>query len=219
MAYTALSSLRAALNTDLGLASDAATVPWGTTSNRNDYLIEGFRRLWPRMARLITETVTPVDGQDEYALDDIRDVVKIEVLDSDGVRTGEITTWQVFVDETDDPVVINLRLPLAFLDTSTTLRVIGYTPYAVPANSDSATSDIPTRLEHVPLTGARMAAYRARLNSYVDYEQAATSNPATRTTPSELLQLHLAAKAEYEQLIFENQRDLSAPRRATQRLR
>jgi hypothetical protein len=218
MAFATLEELRALLNTDLGLTDDTATEPWGSETARNRCLQHAFRKLWPTMARLRTEAVTIVDNQLEYELTSIRDIARIEVLDSDGLQKSAVKSWQLLVDESDADDEVVRRLLIPELSSEVTLRVIGYSPYIVPPG-DNDECDLPNEQEHVVVTGARAEAYRRRMTSYFDYEQHGVENMTTRGSPEQLLQMYLVAKDEFGALIREHARDIAAPRRASLALR
>lgn len=215
MAFSDLDTLRASLNTELGI-TDGSTQPFGSSTDRNRYLQNAFRKMWPRMARLVRQSVTPTDTTMDYTLTAIRDVVRIDVLDSDGLVKDEIRSWELIVDESADPIVRRLLIPE--MATSVTLRVTGYQPYKVPA-SGADTCDLPSELEHIPLAGARAEAYRARMTQYIDYEQRASENPTTATSGAEIMQLYLAAKQEFDELLVAHQRNITVARRAKRTVR
>lgn len=210
MAFSTLNALRALLNTELG-RTDGTTTPWGSDTDANTFIQMAFRRLWPRMARLEKEAITPVVGQTDYTLTMLYDVVAVEERDADGFFLRRYPSWNLYVDETADPVVRRLTLPA--LDTAASYVAIGYAPYAVPA-SGASECDLPTRLEHVVLTGAKAEAYRRRMNEFVDFGQRQMANPVTTVQQNEIERIYLATKAEFDQLIRENGRNLVLPKRA-----
>lgn len=210
MAFSTLNQLRALLNTELG-RSDATTTPWGTDTDCNTFIQMAIRRLWPRMARLQKESITPVEGATGYTLTTLYDLVAIEQVDSDGIFQRHVPSWQLYVDESADPVVRQLVVPE--LDTASGYTAIGYAPYAVPATGTDQ-CDLPSRLEHVVITGAKAEAFRRRMNEYVDFENRGLANPVTSVQQNEIERIYLATKAEFDQLIRENQRNLILPKRA-----
>ncbi len=210
MAFSTLNALRALLNTDLG-RTDGSTTPWGTDTDCNTFLQMAFRHLWPRVGRLVRETITPTDETMDYTLTSIRDVVTLEHLDSDGLFKGRVASWRLVVDESADPVVRRIIIPE--LATETTVRVTGYAPYSVPA-SGASTCDLPNDMEHIVVIGARAEAYRRRMNEYIDFEQRNASNPVTSVQEPSFDRAYLTAKAEFEQLLTLHGRNHAAPRRA-----
>lgn len=210
MAFSTLNQLRALLNTELG-RTDATTTPWGSDTDCNTFIQMAIRRLWPRMARLEKETITAVDGQTAYTLSLLYDVVAIEQADTEAIYQRRVPSFQLYVDESADPVVRRLTVP--GLDTASTYTAIGYAPYSVPATGASE-CDLPSRLEHVVITGAKAEAFRRRMNEYVDFENRNLANPVTTVQQNEIERIYLATKAEFEQLIRENQRNFVLPKRA-----
>lgn len=205
-----LDSLRQnSLNEHLGLASDADD-RFGSSTVRNHFLQDAWRQLWPQMGRLITEDVTVVANTVDYELEAIRDIERVDILDTDLIAKDRLTSWSLIEDETSDPPQLSLRVPQ--LVAGLTLHIIGYAPYSVPA-SGTATSELPVDQEFVVVAGAIMYAYRRRLNEYVDYKQHAADNPLTRIDPATMRDLYLAAKSEFEQLRFDHRRRMTGPRR------
>lgn len=216
MAFSTMAQLRAQLNTALG-TSDADVTTWSTLSDRNEYLRMAFRRLWPRMARLVRETVTPLDLTMGYTLTSIFDPVALVILDSTGLERDRVKSWELDVDESADPVVRRLWIPT--IDTTTTIRVTGYAPYTVPANSDAATCDLPTMYEHVVITGGVAEAYRAKMNKHMAFEQRATENPTTQETLEQVRTAFLAADTEFRAFLSDYGRNRTAPKRAIKTVR
>lgn len=215
MAFSTLNSLRAQLNTELA-RTDASTTPWGSDTDCNTFLQWAFKRLWPRMGRLVRETFTPTDTTAQYTLTSVEDVSYLDVLDANSLPADRIVSWDLIVDESADPVVRRLVVPL--LDTSTTVRITGYARYKVPA-SGADTCDLPTNLEHVVIAGGRAYAYKRRLNEYVDFKNRQGANPVTAVDEERIQRMFLSAEAEFEQLMKENQRNLVTPKRAIRTIR
>jgi hypothetical protein len=217
MAFLSLDALRTGyLNNELGLASDADT-NFGTEAQRNFYLQNAIRKLWPAVARLVSESITVLANDQTYTLTAIEDVERIEILDisNDQIVANTVRSWQVIRDESADPAVNRLIIPP--VGVGYTLRVIGYAAYTVPASSPpsgSANVDFPTRMAHVVSAGGRVEAYRAKLNKFADYEQFANENRQNVLQPAELLELLRQAEREFERLQFTVRRDFAAPKRA-----
>lgn len=215
MAFKTLDSLRTGLpglNSTLGLAADTDN-SFGTTDQRNAYLQEAFRRLWPRMARLRRETVTTVTNQQDYTLTTLYEIERIEILDKNTptLISDRVRSWQLFVEEAADPPTIRLLLPN--VEGGRTLRCIGYAPYIMPANG-AATCDLPPMLEHVVLAGARAEAYRAKLNSFANFERHQNENRANALSVADFVELLARAEREFARLIVDNARNLSGAHRA-----
>lgn len=214
MAYTTLGNLRAALNTDLG-RTDGTSAPWGSNTDCNTFIADAIKRLWPRMGRLTYQDLTPVALQEEYTLTSIRDVVRIEIIGSSSARLFDLKNWRVWTDETSASLARKIKFPGLAIDTSTTLHVVGYQPYAnIDTSNDANQSDFQSELDHIIITGARANAYRRRFNTFMNFEQHVLEDPTTRTGLNEYLQAYLSARAEFDQLISEHPRDQAAGKRA-----
>lgn len=217
MAFLSLDALRTDyLNHELGLASDADPA-FGTEARRNFFLQNAIRKLWPDVARLTYENVVAATNDQTYTLTAIEDVERIEVFDtaSSEIVSGTIRSWQVTREESADPPVLRLVVPP--VSTGYTMRVIGYAPYTVPASSPpsgSGSVDFPSRMAHVVSAGGRVEAYRAKLNSFANYDQFANENRSNVLQPAELLELLRQAEREFERGRQSVHRDFSAPKRA-----
>jgi len=217
MAFLSLDALRTGyLNLELGLSSDTDT-NFGTEAQRNFYLQNAIRKLWPAVARLVSESITSLVNDQTYTLTAIEDVERIELLDisNDQIVANTVRSWQVIRDESADPAVNRLIIPP--VGAGYTMRVIGYAAYTVPASSPpsgSGSVDFPTRMAHVVSAGGRVEAYRAKLNKFADYEQFANENRQNVLQPAELLELLRQAEREFERFSYTVRRDFAAPKRA-----
>jgi hypothetical protein len=212
VAFLTLTVLRTDyLNLELGLPSDADN-SFGTTAARDFYLQNAIRKLWPDVARLVSETFTTSSDDQTYALTSVEDPERLEVLElgNDEQVSSTIRSWQVIRDESADPAVLRLLIPK--MASGYTVRVVGYKPYVAPASGGSV--DFPTRMAHVVAAGARVEAYRAKLNTFANYELFANENRTNVLTPPELLELLRQAEREWERLKATVRRDFSAPKRA-----
>ncbi len=217
MAYLTLDQLRTDyLNIELGLSSDGDN-SFGATTARNYFIQNAIRKLWPDVAKLTSESFTTGSDDQTYALTTVEDVERLEVLDltNDQLVRSTIRSFQVVRDESTDPPVNRLLIPS--MASGYSVRVIGYAPYAVPT-SGAGTVDFPTRMAHVVVAGARVEAYRAKLNAFVNFEQFANENRANVVTPPELLELLRQAEREWERGKRTVARGFSAPKRARTQL-
>ena len=218
MAFLTLDALRTGyLNLELGIATnESADTTFGTMSERNFYLQNAIRKLWPEVGRLVSESVTALAYDQTYTLSTVEDVERIEVLDyNDQLVSNTVRSWQVIRDESADPAVIRLLIPP--VEAGRTMRVIGYAPYTVPASfppTSSGNVDFPTRMAHVVSAGGRAEAYRAKLNQFANYERFANENRQNALQPAELLELLRQAEREFERGKNSVQRDFTAPKRA-----
>lgn len=208
MSFSTLDSVRtASLNVELGLDSDSDN-RFGTTAQRNYAIQEALRRLWPRMGRLTRENVTVVDDQYDYTLTTVRDVVRVEQYDEDGLFISDLRgNWRSWWDEEDATPVVRLHL-VDELDTDTSLKVVGYAPYTVPA-SGGASLDLQPEDEWVIIAGARALLYRRLLNQFVVFERHANENRSTSLTPDQILGMVAAAERDFERGIQQHPRRIA----------
>lgn len=216
MAFTSLDNLRTVqpgLNSELGLTADTDN-SFGDTNARNAFIQRAFTKLWPRMGRLTRENVATVANQVEYTLTTIVDVVRIDVID---VATGtlisdRIRSWESYLDEAADPYTSRLIIPSG-MKAGITFRVVGYVPYVTPANG-AALCDLPKRLEHVVIAGARVECYRAKVNSFANFERFQNENRQNALSAADVIQLLQSAQREFDRGLAENARNLTGAHRA-----
>lgn len=221
-----LGTLRASyLNVELGLDTDADTgndARFGTKAQRNLAIAKAIRGLWPRCARLVTESVTLATGVTYYTLSSVRDVMLIERKDNDldpARVVGDYTQYRAWYDEsTAGSEVSRLEIVAPIDPARFTLDVIGYRPYSVPS-VDADPLDIPAELVDTVVAGARAAIYLRRLNQFVDFERFQNTDRATTLDPGQVLAMWQAAQREYEQGIADHPRGATEPKTATFRRR
>ncbi len=216
MAFKTLDALRTStpgLNSELGLTADSDN-SFGDTAARNGFLQSAFAKLWPRMGRLTRETLVTVTDQQEYTLSTLYDIERIEVVDptTGTLISDRVRSWQLYVDEAADPPTIRLLLP-ANMTANLTLRLIGYAPYTIPANG-TASCNLPPRLEHVVLAGARVEAYRAKANQFANFERHQNENRQNALAPADVLELLRQSQREFDRALSENARNLTGAHRA-----
>jgi hypothetical protein len=214
VAFKTLDQLRTStpgLNDELGLTSDSDN-SFGATGVRNGFLQRAFQQLWPDMARLTRESITTVANQQEYTLTTIVDAERIDVMDSTGQVLDRIRSWQLFADEIADPPTMRLTIPRS-MTAGLTLKVLGYVPYIVPASAGSS-CDLPPNLEFVVTAGARMYAYRAKMNQFANFERHQNENRQNAITAAEVLELFRTSQREFAQAVKDNRRELTGAHRA-----
>lgn len=215
MAFKTLDQLRTAgLNDELGLTADT-DVSFGSVGQRNFYLQRAIAGLWPTMARLTRESITSVTNQQDYVLTTLVDVERIEVMDTTnpGNLQDRIKDFQVYLDEAADPPTSRLLITRG-MTGGLTLRAIGYVPYIIPATGTDP-CNIPPRLEWIVTAGARIYAYRAKLNFFANFERFQNENRQNALSAADVLELHKQAIREYNQGLHDNARGLAGARRAT----
>lgn len=220
MAFNTLGGLRQnRLNVELGLSTDVDTgndSRFGTRAERNLAIADAIRNLWPMCARMTRETVPIVEGQVDYTLATVWDVMAIETTDSlqdVAGATGVIAKYRSWRDETADPPVVRLML-LAPLRDTLSMRVIGYAPYTVPS-VDGDTLDIPPLMEPVITAGARAILYLRRINQFVDFERFQNTDRATMLSPEQMLTMWQAAQRQYDEGMRRWPRGATEPKIAT----
>lgn len=218
MAFSTLDAIRTgALNTELGLSGDSDN-RFGTDDERNFALQDAIRQLWPRMARLTRETVTVTADTLEYTLTTVRDVVRIEQYDVDGVFRSDLgSNFRSWWDEEDSTPVIRLSL-VAALDPTTTLKVLGYAPYTVPTSnppSSSGSVDLQPEDEWIIVTGARALLYRRLLNQFAVFDRHANENRQTALSADQMIALAEQAERRFQQALSLRPRRIAKAKRAT----
>ena len=216
MAFKDLDTLRTGtpgLNTELGLTADTDN-SFGTTAQRNAFIQRAFAKLWPRMGRLTRETITTVALTQEYTMATLYDVERLEVID---INTGtlisdRIRSWQHYIDEAADPPTLRILLP-ANMTAGLTIRAIGYAPYLIPA-AGASVCNLPPRVEHVLIAGARVEAYRAKVNSFANFERFQNENRSNSLTAADIIELLRQAQREFDRGLAENGRNMTGAHRA-----
>ena len=216
MAFSTLDTIRTAgLNLELGLTSDADDT-WGTTAQRLFYLQRAFAKLWPDMGRARRYALTIVEQQSQYDLTalavPLREITAITLFDSTGIEVDKIPSWNLYYDEASATPTSRLVLP-AGIDSSLSAYLYGYQPYIVPA-SGAATCDLPPELEYVVCAGARVEAYRAKLNQFANFSRLGNENRANSLSASEIVELMRSAAADFREARLSNAKEASQPRRA-----
>ena len=215
MAFKTLDQLRTSspgLNTELGLTADTDN-SFGSSADRNSFIQRAIAKLWPRMGRLTRETFVTVTQQVDYSLTSLVDVERLEIVDKNTgtLISDHIRSWQHYLDETGDPPTNRLLIPS--MQAGQTIRAIGYVPYVIPSTG-STNCDIPPRLEHVVIAGARVEAYRAKVNSFANYERYQNENRQNALSAADVLELLRQSQREFDRALAENARNLTGAHRA-----
>lgn len=210
MAFSTLDQIRAKLNAQLGVA-DGSTAPFGSSSDRNVALQDAFARLWPTMARLHRETVPVLANTVDYTLSTVRDLLTIEELDAESIVRREIRNFRTWVDESADPPVRRLLLPVGYTAATVTWRAVGYAPYKVPVNG-ADTADIEPRLEWIVVAGAISFLYQRRFHEFTYFEQRQHQNVDNVISPAELFSMYQDAERRFLEGISGNRRSLALPK-------
>ena len=209
------------LNLDLGLDSDADD-RFGDDDTRNLGLQDAIRRMWPRMAQLTTQTIAPTLDTTSYTLTSIRDVIRLELFDSDSNYLSEFGgNWRTRETLSATAYTITLILPHA-IDTSLSLVVTGYKPFTVPASTppaSSGTHDIPDEFLWIVVAGARSFLYRRQMNKFAVFERHRNESNKTYLTADQMLGMANDAERMFQQGVNDNRRKYTAVKRRATRSR
>jgi hypothetical protein len=125
-----LGTLNAELSTAL---RDPENKTWAT-EELDSLLTWACARMWPTVARRARESVTLVADQDQYALTDLTEINRVDVLDSTGklIRILPGGTWEYWNDQ--ETPGGTLYINPSYADDTCTLRVHGWAQYDLVEN-------------------------------------------------------------------------------------
>jgi hypothetical protein len=190
---TTLANLRAKLNGEIGVTTDAETTPWSTTV-RNNAISDGYAELWRAgVWKPATQTIATVADQWVYALTSIRHLERAELLDSSN-RVLESIAGTV---RDDGSGAWELRLSGGTLAAGFNIRVRGWAAYKSTFSSDSDTDDLPAEHNRIPLLKAKAILYRAELATFVRYGERQAVPPEMNASAEVLLSIIAAAEREF----------------------
>lgn len=188
-----LAVIRAALNAELGVVTDAEAAPW-SLALRNGAIADGYAALWRvGVWKPIRQDIATVTDQHVYALTAIRKLDRVELLDSSS-RVGERPRA---ILEDDGSGAWQLYLPDA-VATAYTLRVRGWGPYVSVFASDAAVDDLPAEHARIPRLKAKVICYRKALGDFSRYGETQALPPDMSVSVEALLGLIRAAEQEFE---------------------
>jgi hypothetical protein len=203
------------LNHELGLADDGDDT-WGDTTRRNFFLQRAFGKLWPEMGRSRRFPLSIVAGQSVYDLTaegiTLREIVAITLFDSTGAEVDSLPSWNLYVNEDDVDPQVQLTIS-SNVAAGYSVYLYGYSPYIVPPTGASA-CDLPTSLEFVVCAGARVEAYRSKLNEYANFPRLSNENRANGLSAAEIIELMRSAVSDFREAKSANAKASAAPRRA-----
>lgn len=187
----ALSDIRAALNAEIGVVTDADTTPWSVTQ-RNNAIRDGYRALWSARAwKTVTESVATVPDQDTYALTTVHRLGRIDLVDSSGV----------IVDHPNGTLEPDgaggYRLLVHPITDGYTIKVYGWAPYKSTFATDADTDDLEAEWARVPLLKAKAILYRAQLATFARYGERQALKPDMNVSVDQLLGLIQACEQEW----------------------
>lgn len=202
---TTLAALRAILNDEIGVATDAETSPW-TTTQRNTAISHGYADLWRAgVWKDAKQDFSTVTDQWIYALTSIRKLYRLELLDS----SSRILETPKGIVEPDGTGAGTYQLRLTSpLTTGSTLRVRGWAPYISTFANDAASDDLPAEHARLPLLKAKAILYRQQVARFMRYGESQAIEPAMNISYDGLLAGIAQAEREYAEAV----RQLSALR-------
>lgn len=186
--------LRTKLNGEIGVTTDAETTPW-TVAVRNAAIIDGYAALWRTgVWKPVSQLLTSVTDSYVYALDTLRRLKRVELLDSSN-RVVELVP--AFVED-DNAGAWQLRLkrPVA---SGSTLRVLGWQAYKSQFASDADTDDIPVEDNRLPLLKAKSILWRIQLGTFARYGERQALPPEMNMSIDQLLGMIQACEAEFNE--------------------
>lgn len=187
-----LLQLRTKLNGEIGVTTDAETVPW-TTTVRNTAISDGYADLWRRgVWKATRQDIAAADDTLTYTLTSLRKVHRIEVLDSSGLLSSE-AIGRAEEDGTGSLQLV-LRTPVA---TGFTLRVYGWTAYKSQFSGDSDTDDLAAEYNRIPLLKAKAILYRQQLGQFARFGERQAVPAEMNLTIDQFLGIIAAAEREY----------------------
>jgi hypothetical protein len=190
-----LATIRASLNSEIGVLADADTIPW-TQAVRNDAISKGYAALWIEgVGKPVIEDETTVDAQAAYAITTIQRVAYAEVIGSSG-GIVESPPCEVVPNGSGGYQAIVPGLAAGY-----TLRLHGYAPYISTFATDAAVDDIETEWARVPLLKAKEILYRQELGRVARFQERQAAPSGMSVGVSDLLAVIAAAKREWDEMI------------------
>lgn len=187
-----LAQLRAKLNGEIGVTTDAETVPW-TTTVRNTAITDGYADLWRQgVWKALRQDLTADSDTYTYALTSIRKVNRIEVLDS----SGALNSTGIGRAEEDGAGALQLVLPTP-VATGYTIRVYGWTAYKSQFSGDADTDDLAAEHNRIPLLKAKAILYRQQLGQFARFGERQAIPAEMNLTIDQFLAILAAAEREY----------------------
>ena len=188
---TTLANLRAKLNGEIGVVTDAETEPWSTTV-RDNAIIDGYAALWRAgVWKDAIETFATTNAR-LYALSTIQRLDRLELLDSDarqiGMPRGNI--------ETDGAGGYQVRL-VAPVSEGESLVVRGWLPFKSQFSGDGDTDDLPAEHNRVPLLKAKAILWRIALGKFARYGVRQSIAPEMNMSIDQLIGMIAAAEREF----------------------
>lgn len=187
-----LDALRAVLNGEIGVGTDADTAPW-TTTVRNNAISAGYAALWRAgVWKAVKQETATVTDQWIYALTTIRHLERLELVDS----SSRIVEEPRGIVQDDGAGAWELRL-LDALPTGYTLRIRGWTAYKSTFSGGSDTDDLPAEHQRIPLLKAKAILWRIALGKFAKSGERQALPPSMNVSIEGLLSMIAAAEREF----------------------
>lgn len=188
-----LADVRTRVNEELAIGADADTTPW-TVAQRNRAIGDAYAELWRvGVWKPVNQTITTVDDTWTYALTSIREVNRIEVLDT----ASNIIEEARFTIE-DDGSGGNIVVLASPIVGALSLRVRGWQPYISVFASDAAVDDLPAEYIRVPVLKAKAILLRQNLSTFARFRERENVPPEMNVTVDQFLGIIAAAEREFE---------------------
>lgn len=164
-----LSTLEPKLATKL---RDAGHAVWAIAENQ-DLLTWACAQLYPRLARILQETVVLVDSQDQYTITTLSDISRVDQIDPNSTPANLLVqqmmggTWEFWGNH--ETIGGTLYINPQFANHSYSLRVHGYAPYAL-TNATPAVNP-PDRYVNLILATAGSEAVRRQITDRAKFKQ------------------------------------------------
>lgn len=142
------------LNANLGIATDAETLPW-PIADRDRYIGDALSQCWPDIGLRATGSVATSQASDLYTVPgsiDVDRISRIEIRSSSGGLARKVDRVMDWIPVSATQVRVN---PILRTDTTLALHFYGWKPFAVDG------SDLPARLDRVIAFRAAGLAYSA----------------------------------------------------------
>lgn len=163
-----LAVIRAALNLELGVdvADDATDVVF-TQAARNAAIAAAYAGLWlDGIRKDAVQNITTVADTWTYALTSIRQLARIELLDSLNriLERPHGIVEQSFAGTNAYQLTLTASVAAGY-----TLRVRGYAPYISVFANDAAVDDLPLEYERIPVLKAKIILYETQRALFMRY--------------------------------------------------
>jgi hypothetical protein len=191
-----LAQIRAALNADMGIATDAETAPWSVTA-RNAAIAAGYQELGRKGAtKPVVVSVNAVTDKQYYLVADgitgIEELSFVDVVNS----LGQCVDHPQAILEADGAGTFQLVTPP--IATGYTLKLHGFKPYICTFAGDSSPDDLESQYQRVPLLKAKAILLRQTSIGAARYNQRQLQAPTLNATLDQILGMISLAEREFE---------------------